>query len=347
MDIETSKGERNMKLNLIAHLRRLSKYLWIILFSISCYLPKVIANGITYGDGEVFKGTYGDLYFEAQGNGTPVVIINGGPGAGHTVFLGWFEFLLKSDFQLVYFDETGRGRATRKIDRPITPQMGVDDLEALRKHLNAEKIIVLAHSYGGIQGLQYALQYPQHVEKLIMVNASYDAQSHAMNIEHVKHVTENRYPLRWKELLKLRKQGVPGTDERYNELLSLGADMYWYNPENSHRLRKLRTWNRLDGFALQTYFDIIGDDAEWSLGGTLQGLEVEKDLKGFNIPTLIIAGRYDQITTPKIVHRFLEMLPPRVAEIHMFEKSGHWPWVEENKRFIDVVETFLRKNETD
>lgn len=177
----------------------------------------------------------------------------------------------------------------------------------------------------------------------MMINASYDAQSHAMNIEHVKQVTQNRYPLRWKEILKLRKEGVSGKDDRYNELLSLGADMYWYNPENSRFLRTLRTWNRADGFVLQTYFDIIGDDPEWSLGGTLKGLEVEQQLKTFNIPTLVIGGRYDLITTPRIVHRFVDMLPAEVAQVHMFEKSAHWPWVEENKKFTELLEGFLKK----
>lgn len=324
----------------VKYLYKIFGLIWASIFSIFVQAQDI---GLTYGDGELFDGPNGKLYFEAQGKGMPVVIINGGPGAGHTVFLGWFEFLLKSNFQLVYFDETGRGRATKKVAKPITPQMGVDDLEALRKHLKAEKIIVLAHSYGGVQGLQYALQYPQRVERLIMVNASYDAQSHAMNIEHVKQVTKNRYPLRWKELLSLRKEGVPGTDDRYNKLLSLGADMYWYNVENRSLLRKLRTGTSTDRFALQTYFDIIGDDAEWSLGGTLAGLEVSHELSSFKIPTLVIGGRYDQITTPRIVQRFIDMLPSEVTEVHMFEKSGHWPWVEENKKFIEVLASFLSK----
>ena len=159
---------------------------------------------IIYGDGKSFEGKYCKLYFESEGEGTPVVIINGGPGAGHTVFLGWFDFLVDSGYKVVYFDETGRGRATRSITgQAISPQMGVEDLESLRKHLKAKKLIVLAHSYGGIQALQYALQYPEHVEKLIMIDASYDAKSHQMNIDHVKNVTKTKYPERGEQVLKL------------------------------------------------------------------------------------------------------------------------------------------------
>jgi proline iminopeptidase len=311
-------------------------------FCLSIVNSNANAQTITYGDGELFQGKYGKLYFEAEGQGTPVVLINGGPGAGHAVFLGWFDFLLKNGYQVVYFDETGRGRATREVvGKALTPQMGVDDLESLRLHLKADKLILLAHSYGGIQGLQYALQYPQHVEKLIMVDASYDAKSHQMNIDHVKHVTKTKYPERWEQVLTLRANKVKSTDNRYSKLLSVGSDMYWYDLKKRKTMRKVRTGDKRDGSNMQVYFDIIGDDPEWQVNGTLSGLQVESKLKAFNVPTLIIGGRHDKITTPEIVHRLYSMMPKNIATKVMFEKSGHWPWVEETEKFELSITTFL------
>jgi len=311
-------------------------------FCLSIVNSNANAQTITYGDGELFQGKYGKLYFEAEGQGTPVVLINGGPGAGHAVFLGWFDFLLKNGYQVVYFDETGRGRATREAaGKALTPQMGVDDLESLRLHLKADKLILLAHSYGGIQGLQYALQYPQHVEKLIMVDASYDAKSHQMNIDHVKHVTKTKYPERWEQVLTLRANKVKSTDNRYSKLLSVGSDMYWYDLDKRKTMRKVRTGDKRDGSNIQVYFDIIGDDPEWQVNGTLSGLQVESKLKTFNVPTLIIGGRHDKITTPEIVHRLYSMMPKNIATKVMFEKSGHWPWVEETEKFELSITTFL------
>jgi proline iminopeptidase len=294
---------------------------------------------VTYGDGEFFQGKYGKLYFESEGQGTPVVLISGGPGAGHAVFLGLFDFLVKNGYQVVYFDKTGRGPATRKVEgQTLTPQMGVDDLESLRLHLKAKKLILLAHSYGGIQGLQY----PQHVEKLIMVDASYDAQSHQMNIDHVKHVTKTKYPERWEQVLALRADQVKSTDDRYSKLLAVGSDMYWHDLEKRKTMRKVRTGDKRDGSNNQVYFDIIGDDPEWQVNGTLSGLQVESKLKAFNVPTLIIGGRHDKITTPEIVHRLYSMMPKNIATKVMFEKSGRWPWVEETAKFETKVTAFLR-----
>ena len=295
-----------------------------------------------YNDGKTFSGEYGQLYYKTQGHGTPVVIINGGPGGNHSIFVGWFEFLTNNNYQVVFFDETGRGRATRKVEgRKLSPQMGVDDLESLRKELKTEKMIILAHSYGGIQGLQYALQYPQHVEKLLMVNASYDAESWEMNLEHVKDYTRMLYPERWQQLLKLREEGINSQDRRYARLLSLGADMYFKDPSLNKTKRKVKTGDKRDRFNYQAYLDIIGDDPEWQLSGTLSGLTVKNRLKSFAVPTLILSGRHDKITTPEIVYRLYKMMSPKHTQLVMLEDSGHWPWVESTEEFESKVTDFL------
>ena len=47
----------------------------------------------------------------------------------------------------------------------------VDDLEALRRSLNAEKIDLLGHSWGGILSMAYAVRYPDRVRHLILVGS--------------------------------------------------------------------------------------------------------------------------------------------------------------------------------
>jgi len=162
-----------------------------------------------------------------------------------------------------------------------------------------------------------------------------------MNIDHVKHVTKTKYPERWEQVLALRADKIKSTDNRYSKLLSVGADMYWYDLDKRKTMRKVRTGDKRDGSNIQVYFDIIGDDPEWQVNGSLAGLQVESKLKAFNVPTLIIGGRHDKITTPEIVHRLYSMMPKNMATKVMFEKSGHWPWVEETAKFEASVTAFL------
>lgn len=287
----------------------------------------------------------GKIYVRTEGSGHPVVIVNGGPGAGHTVFLGWFDFLKAQGFQLVFFDDIGRGRSTRKIEGKFTPQMTVDDIEAVRKYLNADKITVMGHSYGGIPTMQYALQYPQHVEKLIMLNASYDTKSHQMNADHYIHLVRTMYPKKWKKLEALHANGVKASDEAYDsELFGPFIGWYqWYDVENRKKSRKVRTNDKRDRFNLKVFEDIVQLAHGGEIRGTLLGIDIKEQVKNFNIPTLITSGRFDNASTPELVHRLYEMLPEGIASYTMFEKSGHWPWVEETEKFESIVSEFLNE----
>ena len=297
-----------------------------------------------YGNGQYLETPRGKIYYETEGNGTPVFIVNGGPGAGHRVFLGWFDFLKAKGYQIVYFDDIGRGRSERNIEGKFTPQMTVDDMEALRMHLKADKIVVMGHSYGGIPAMQYALQFPRHVERLVMLNTSYDAKSHQMNIDHVSQLLQTKYPEIWEKVLELREKGMLSSEEEYSNLIydsPLGRELQWFNRENRRNLRKYRSNDPRDRFNFQVYLDIIGEDPEWEVTGTLKGLTVEDKLADFNIPTLVIGGRADKVSTPELVYRLYKMLPKHITTFEMFEKSGHWVWAEENEKFEQVVGSFL------
>lgn len=147
-----------------------------------------------YGQGTYIKSKFGKIYYEEDGMGTPIIMINGGPGASRTVFWGALGFLKEHNYKIVYFDETGVGRSTRKIKEKFSPLITVHDIETLRRHLKASKIVLAAHSYGGIPALQYALKHPQNVEKLIMLSASIDGISQQMNVDAAKYLRKTFFP---------------------------------------------------------------------------------------------------------------------------------------------------------
>jgi proline iminopeptidase len=294
---------------------------------------------------DYIKSPKGNIYIRTEGSGHPVVMINGGPGAGHTIFLGWFDFLKTQGYQLVFFDDIGRGRSTRNIEGKFTPQMTVDDIESVRKYLGADKITLMAHSYGGIPAMQYALQHTPHVEKLIMLNASYDTKSQQMNSNQYYHLIRTRYPEKWSQLKALKAKGVKSSDEEYADI-AYGEfiDWYqWFDVKNRSKNRKFPSTDKRDYFNFQVFEDII-DPHYGQIRGTLLGIDIKEQVKDFNIPTLITSGRYDNASTPELVYRLYEMLPKDIASYKSFEQSGHWPWVEETQKFEEVVSHFLNES---
>ena len=322
-----------------------------ILFTSFMVLSEQSTNELPkpYGQGTYIPSKFGHLYYEEDGEGTPVVMINGGPGASRTVFWGALDFLKKHDFKIVYFDETGVGRSTREIPEKFSPQITVQDIETLRQWLQAPKLVLAAHSYGGIPALQYAIKYPQHVEKLIMLSASADGISQQMNVDAAKYLRSTFFPQEWEELEAIRAKGVLTSQSEYSKKFykrNIGLISDWHNPENRENLRKYPSSDKRDRFNLDVYTDMAGEDPEVNISGTLKNLEVNNEvLKTFDIPTLIINGRMDWKTTPAMAYRFYKMLPEGVGQLEFLEKTGHWTWMEEPRKFSAILIKFLKNND--
>ncbi len=303
-----------------------------------------------YGQGTYVKTKFGQIYYEVDGEGTPVVMINGGPGASRTIFWGALDFLKPQGYQIVYFDETGVGRATRKISEKFSPAITVEDIETLRQHLNVPKLVLAGHSYGGIPAVQYALKYPNRVEKLIMLSASADGLSQQMNVDAAKYLRKTFFPQKWQQLEVIRAKGVLTSSPEYMKAFynrAIGNMSDWYDPSNRSGLRKYRSKDKRDGSNIKVYFDMAGLDPEVKITGTLKDVVIKKEMfNDFTIPTLIINGRKDWKTTPAMAYRFYQMLPDGVATLKFLEQTGHWTWAEQPEEFTNIVTQFLTNDHT-
>ena len=115
------------------------------------------------------------LWCRIAGQGSPLLLIPGGPGSSHSYFYPSMERLANS-FQVIYFDAFGRGQSDRaKNPREYSLTNDIDDAEGLRKALGLGQIAVYGHSYGGLVAQGYALRYPQSLSKLILANTCHSA----------------------------------------------------------------------------------------------------------------------------------------------------------------------------
>lgn len=120
-----------------------------------------------------------EIYFDVEGSGLvadgarmyekPVMfVIHGGPGIDHTSHKPIMS-ALSGELQLIYFDHRGHGRSAPGGKNTYTLDNNVEDMEALRRYLGLEKIVVMGTSYGGMVALTYAIRYPQNVSHIIAV----------------------------------------------------------------------------------------------------------------------------------------------------------------------------------
>ena len=278
-----------------------------------------------------------ELFVEEEGEGVPLVLINGGPGGTHHYFHPWFG--RASEYaRVIYYDQRGCGLSDFEPGEDgYSVDQAVDDLDALRRSLGIEKWVLLGYSYGGFLAQFYAVNHPENVAGLILLGAS---------------------PAMWVDLGPSRQQEFLSDEER-NRMREIRTQLQELARESDMPRREytqLLVYNNfINGdWKRQNYYkpspESIAQGAlyEWdhddNFNSTMGNSQGRVDLTGAfeinPIPTLILEGRWD-LTWSEAKAGILHGNHPN-AELVMFENSGHGVYEEEPDRFFAVVEDFIR-----
>ncbi len=279
------------------------------------------------------------LWYESEGKGEPLLLIAGGPGLAHGYFHPHFSGLADSN-RVIYFDALGRGKSDRaKRLGEYTFDRDVEEIEGLRKALKLGSINLLGHSYGGMVAQAYALKYPGSVRRLVLANTLFSGEMWQANNDSCNFAIRNQCPEVWGKLEQVRAKGYRCSAKEHQEVYfqaPLGL-VHFYNPANADTFERAVQQD----FSTEIYFAIGGEDADFHIGGDIAKLDFRNRLKDLKMPTLVIMGRYDRVSVPRYALQFKEYAPQ--AQCVMFEKSGHFPFIEENAETLKVLREFLSK----
>lgn len=106
---------------------------------------------------------------EGVGRSTPVIFLHGGPGVAQmAVDAPFFGQLGRDGYDVYLYDQIGAGLSPR-LDDPTqyTLARQVDDLEAVRQRIGAERVVLIGHSWGGTVAASYLARFPAHVERVV------------------------------------------------------------------------------------------------------------------------------------------------------------------------------------
>lgn len=273
----------------------------------------------------------GKLYYEEEGTGIPLVLLNAGPGHSHHCYHPHFS-RIKDIARVIYYDARGTGKSSvDSTGKTYTIRQAVEDVENLRKALGIEKWMVLGWSFGGILAQCYALTYPEHITGLVLVAA-------ADGLRKVKMKPTRQYMFISQEeqnvIQKIYAEAAAGkltlAQRIYNaHLAGDWKRQSYYKPTPDEFIRMaLYEWTPAPGFR-----EVIGSDAH-KIG--LDGM-----FDDFEIPTLICEGKWDlSWNTDKV--DFMRKNHPH-AQLEVFEKSGHKIFADEPEKFFMLLKEFLEK----
>lgn len=264
----------------------------------------------------IYKLEKPNLFYETRGAGKPLVLIPGFASGAWT----WYRQTedLSKDFCVITFDPRGIGksRANGESDlQNLSMKTFAEDVAALLDCLKIEKAHVLGASFGGFVAQEFALRFPDRLDKLILACTTAGGAGHIKpDIEILRSFTPDpRLPLR----IRIRKFFRPAFTEEFHAA----------HAEEVERVCRLREDNEV---AEATYSAQL--EAAFSF-------DSENKLNEIKHETLVITGDRDNLVPMQNSVNLAEKLPTAILKI--IKNGSHMIFIEKADEFNKIVSQFI------
>lgn len=252
----------------------------------------------------------------------PLLCLHGGPGVPHD-YLEPLEAIADNGRQVIFYDQLGCGNSDRPENANYSIDFFKDELIAIRNALNLEQIHLFGQSWGGCLALEHTLSQATGLASLILANTPANIQQFVSEAYSLM----NDLPADIKETISKHEAAGTTQDPEYKQAMEAFNHCF---------LCRLDPWPN----CLTQAYSKVG--TEFRGAGKIIDWNVENRLSAISVPTLLLSGRYDEVT-PACVEKLQQGISN--SEWVMFENSSHMPHLEETERFLQVLEEFLRRVE--
>jgi 3-oxoadipate enol-lactonase len=250
------------------------------------------------------------IAWERRGTGAPLLLVH---GLGYARW-GWEPVVdgLAAAHEVLLFDNRGIGESDAPAG-PYSTRVMAEDAGAVLDAAGLERAHVLGTSLGGMVALQFALDRPERVDRLVLACATPGGSGAAP------------MPDRTVQLLQEAQTLPPDVALRRFVTNALGPkpDELLVDRIMEHRLataQPLPAWS-----------------AQAAAGAAF---DVWERLPEISAPTLVLTGDEDGVVDPRNSELLGERIPD--ARLELFPGAGHLFFWERPARFVEVVTEFLR-----
>jgi proline iminopeptidase len=270
-----------------------------------------------------------DLFYKIVGpaEGDYVLILSGGPGEDISSMQGIADELDKK-YRCIMWEQrgTGRSKLPRYDASTINLNAYMDDIEALRKQLHAEKFVVVGNSWGMILGLAYAGTHPDAVRAVGTIGSG------PITFEYLGVFSDNQYvrlgpgELEVRDFWKDPSREAADPDRASFERLRVATVAYFFD-----RKKALQMASELDPKNYNFHVPPAFLKAEGKY-------DIRPKLKTITAPVLLLQGRQDLAGEANVCEAHSLIKNSTLAFI---DKCGHMPWLEQPEQTWKIVDDFL------
>jgi pimeloyl-ACP methyl ester carboxylesterase len=256
-----------------------------------------------------------------SGEGPLVYLIGGGP-AFTTWNLETIQQQLKNNYRVCRWDMRGVGDNAGLAIKPDQSALSqwLHDMQAT---LPPGPVVLWGHSWGALQVLLFARQYPQRVSKLILSNPV-DPGLHSLElIEQKRFVHHDAEPRLTIDDIDTPAESLYIYQSKIASYF-VDAEQGWayakqFNKNDSNSRLNIRIWDEYPAVALTP------DDMK----------RLAKKISG-------VIYCEDDVLQPENYSEYKKLLP-QPDKHHVLKDCAHFPWVENSHDYFDVLSTLISK----
>lgn len=263
------------------------------------------------------------MYYEIHDEGEQykeTVILSSGLGGSH----GYWHYQLdglKSRFRVIVYDHLGTGKSPAEIPQGYSIADMADEVVELLDKTDTECVHFIGHALGGLVGLQLAIDFPERINSLLLINA-WDKTD-----EHTKLCFKIRKSL-------LRNSGV--------EMFFKAQPLFLYPAE----------WIKRNAALLKEESDKVlsspfNESNLLRRIGAVENFDVSERIEAVVCPVVVIASRDDLL----VPYSCSEQLHSKLSDssLYLLDSGGHACNVSDpdtfNRTMLDYVTRFKEKSQ--
>ena len=230
---------------------------------------------------------------------------------------------------MIRADNRGSGKTDRP-NQPYTAELLAEDIKSLMDYLKIEQAHILGFSLGGMVAQTFVLNYPERVNKLILLNTTPDFPSDPSGIQVYKQGKISKYYSILEDPVKsFYDHATPGFTRNFKKLLL-------EDPKKKiHGLFSAEDLIKIESTDISTPQDIENNTH------FLLNFNVLEKLPEIKNDTLIITATHDR-TLPRAANEKIHENIPN-SELAIIEKAGHYSLQERAPEINQLIIEFLMK----
>jgi proline iminopeptidase len=274
----------------------------------------------------------GKVWWRRVGGGpkTPLLLLHGGPGAGHDYLNPMAA--LAADRAVIFYDQLGCGRSDAPEDETLyrIPRF-VDEVDAVREALGLKEIVLFGNSWGSMLAIEYLVSgRGRGVEKLILSGALASVPQASAGLQRLVDQLPDGTGARLHQLEDENRTAEP----EYERLVELFYHLHLcrLDPWPADFLKTIAIISKSPAYR------VMNGPNEFTITGNIKDWDRRRDLGAIKLPTLITTGEFDEVTLD--CHQTIR---DGIAgsQLVVMKDCSHLTMLEKPAAYNDIVRRFI------